>query len=113
MSNNQMISTAADRVRSLSDSIAQGLDVGQRYVALLNQLTSTKDPKELLAATEKLEGLSLENAFVKFPQHYQLADYYLLLMARMLELNNESGLTIEENDIHHQLLAKISPMEDQ
>ena len=113
MSNNQMISTAADRVRSLSDSIAQGLEVGQRYVALLNQLTSTKDPKELLAATEKLEGLSLENAFVKFPQHYQLADYYLLLMARMLELNNESGLTIEENDIHHQLLAKISPMEDQ
>lgn len=113
MSNNQMISTAADRVRSLSNSIAQGLEVGQRYVALLNQLTSTKDPKELLAATEKLEGLSLENAFVKFPQHYQLADYYLLLMARMLELNNESGLTIEENDIHHQLLAKISPMEDQ
>ena len=54
MSNNQMISTAADRVRSLSDSIAQGLEVGQRYVALLNQLTSTKDPKELLAATDKL-----------------------------------------------------------
>ena len=49
MSNNQMISTAADRVRSLSDSIAQGLEVGQRYVALLNQLTSTKDPKELSA----------------------------------------------------------------
>ena len=110
---NQMISTAADRVRSLSNSIAQGLEVGQRYVALLNQLTSTKDPKELLAATENWKGSAWENAFVKFPQHYQLADYYLLLMARMLELNNESGLTIEENDIHHQLLAKISPMEDQ
>lgn len=113
MSSNQMISTAADRVHSLSDSITQGLEIGQRYVALLNQLTETKDPAELLDATEKLEGLSLANAFVKFPQHYQLADYYLLLMARMLELNGENSLEIEENEIHHQLLAKISPMEDQ
>ena len=65
MSNNQMISTAADRVRSLSDSIAQGLEVGQRYVALLNQLTSTKDPKELLAATEM--HLSSSHSTISWP----------------------------------------------
>lgn len=113
MSNNQMLSSATDRVRSLSNSISQGLQIGQRYVELLNQLVSTTQPQELFSATQQLDELSLQNAFVKFPQHYQLADYYLLLMARLLEMNDINDLAIEENEIHHQLLAKIAPMEDQ
>ena len=75
MSNSQIVSTATDKVRALSASLKDGLLVGKRYVDLLNELVETNEPQDLLSATEELVNLNLTNAFVKFPQHYQPAEY--------------------------------------
>lgn len=109
MSSKQIRATATDQVRTLADSIQAGLLVGKRYVDLLNQLVQTTAINDLLAAGKELTALDLTNAFVHFPQHYQPADYYLLLMARLLELNDRSGLQLHEAD--HHLVANLQPLE--
>lgn len=110
MSNSQIVSTATDKVRALSASLKDGLLVGKRYVDLLNELVETNEPQDLLSATEELVNLNLTNAFVKFPQHYQPADYYLLFMSRMLELNAINGVAISQHN--HALQANIQPLEE-
>ncbi len=110
MSNSQIVSTATDKVRALSASLKDGLLVGKRYVDLLNELVETNEPQDLLSATEELVNLNLTNAFVKFPQHYQPADYYLLFMSRMLELNAINGVAFSQHN--HALQANIQPLEE-
>ncbi|MDO4855494.1 MAG: hypothetical protein Q3978_02900 [Limosilactobacillus gorillae] len=110
MSNSQIVSTATDKVRALSASLKDGLLMGKRYVDLLNELVETNELLDLLSSTKELVNLNLVNAFVKFPQHYQPADYYLLFMSRMLELNAVNGMTISQHD--HALQANITPLEE-
>lgn len=103
MSNDQMLQSATANVQALSDSIASGLQVGEHYVDLLNQLATAKDPHQLLDATVELSQLDLSSPFVKFPQHYQAQDYYLLLMGRLLQLSNIEGMNVIEDESDHQL----------
>lgn len=103
----QMISTATDRVQSLSQSIKQGLAKGQDYVDLLDQLCQTTAPDSLLTATSKLVELKLSNAFVEFPQHYAPQDYYLLFMGRLLDMHDNHAVKIVEDSAHHTLSARL------
>ena len=103
MSNEKMPETATEKVQALSDSLTNGLRLGEQYVALLNELCGKADPKDLLTATLKLAKIDLSSPFVKFPQHYQTADYYLLFMGRLLDLANISGLSINEDETEHRL----------
>lgn len=103
MSNEQMVSTATEKVQALSDSLTAGLRIGEQYVGLLNDLCQKTDPHDLLSATMKLNEIKLSSPFVKFPQHYEPADYYLLFMGRLLDLGNVQGMNIEESETNHQL----------
>lgn len=103
MSNEQMVSTATEKVQALSDSLTDGLRIGEQYVGLLNDLCQKTDPQDLLSAVMKLNKINLSSPFVKFPQHYEPADYYLLFMGRLLELGNIQGMTIEEDNVSHRL----------
>lgn len=109
MTSKQIVSTATDKVRALAGSIQEGLLVGKRYVDLLNQLVQTKDATDLLAASKELTALDLTNAFIHFPQHYQPADYYLLFMARMLELGDQEGIQLHQEE--RTLVANLQPLE--
>lgn len=113
MSNNErIVSNTINQVAALSNSIKEGLELGQRYTKLLDELITTTDDEKVLAATTKLTKLDLTNAFVKLPQHYQPADYFLLMMDRLLTLHKIDGLEIFEND-HHQLSATLHQFEEQ
>lgn len=103
MSNEQMVSTATEKVQALSDSLTDGLRIGEQYVGLLNDLCQKTDPQDLLSAVMKLNKINLSSPFVKFPQHYEPADYYLLFMGRLLELGNIQGMTLEEDNVSHRL----------
>lgn len=103
MSNEKMPETATEKVQALSDELTNGLRIGEQYVALLNELCGKADPKELLTATTKLTKIDLSSPFVKFPQHYQAADYYLLFMGRLLDLGNIAGLNVVEDERKHRL----------
>ena len=103
MSNEQMVSTATEKVQALSDSLTDGLRIGEQYVGLLNDLCQKTDPQDLLSAVMKLNKINLSSPFVEFPQHYEPADYYLLFMGRLLELGNIQGMTIEEDNVSHRL----------
>ena len=103
MSNEQMVSTATEKVQALSDSLTDGLRIGEQYVGLLNDLCQKTDPQDLLSAVMKLNKINLSSPFVKFPQHYEPADYYLLFMGRILELGNIQGMTLEEDNVSHRL----------
>lgn len=113
MTNENMPATATEKVQSLSDSLTNGLRLGEKYVALLNQLCSKNDPQDLLDATQKLEQIDLTNAFVKFPQHYHPEDYYLLLMGRLLDLNGVTGTAVEEDARDHRLSLLIDQLGSQ
>lgn len=110
MSSQKIVSATVDRVSELSASIKQGLATGQRYVDLLDQLVTTSDAEKLLEATRKLVQLDLNNPFVHYPQHYQAADYFLLMMDRLLQLNGVEGLTVIENDASHQLRGVLDSL---
>lgn len=103
MSNEQMLQSATEKVQALSNSIADGLKIGEHYVDLLNELATEDDPQKLLDATIKLTQLDLSSPFVKLPQHYQIQDYYLLLMGRMMQLSNIDSMTVAEDERDHQL----------
>ncbi|KRN59127.1 hypothetical protein [Limosilactobacillus secaliphilus] len=90
----------SNKVLSLSQSIKSGLTIGEKYVSLLNQLASTTEADELLDAMKQLAAIDLTSPFVKFPQHYETADYYLLFMDRLLELNQVEGISVQEEDDH-------------
>lgn len=107
----QMISTATDRVASLSQSIKKGLTAGEEYVDLLDQLCQTDSADELLDAVAKLVDLKLSNAFVEFPQHYVPQDYYLLFMGRLLDMHDNHALQIVEDSEHHTLSGKLGETE--
>lgn len=87
MNNKQMLNQPSEQLNALAHSFEHGLEIGQHYVKLLTKLAQTEDAHDLLTATNDLVNLDLEDAFVKFPQHYQTADYYLLLMGRLLEMH--------------------------
>lgn len=103
MTNQLVQPTAADRVKNLSHSIKKGLQLGKQYVVLLDKLAGTDDQQELLGAMQDLAKFDLENSFVKFPQHYQKADYYLLFMYRLLAMNQVSGVSLHEQTSDHSL----------
>lgn len=103
MNNEKVLATATEKVQSLSDSLTNGLRIGEQYVGLLNELCGKADPQDLLDATTQLTKIDLTSAFVKFPQHYQPEDYYLLFMGRLLDLGNIQGMDLDEDDHNHRL----------
>lgn len=104
----QMVTSASQQVASLTDALAAGLKRGEQYVALLNQLATTSDEEELLAAASQLIDFDLQDAYVKFPQHYEPEDYYLLLMGRLLELAGEDDLTVKPDPAHQRLTMHLT-----
>lgn len=108
---NKIVTSPSERVLALSDSFKDILKLGQQYVDLLDQLAKTDEAEELLAAASKLIDFDLNNAFIDFPQHYQAADYYMLFMGRLLEMNSVTKVKIAEN-ARHQFEAKIKALGD-
>lgn len=100
MTEEKVTTSTSSKVLELSKSIKSGLTLGEKYVSLLNQLASTKKSAELLDAMDQLAAIDLTNAFVKFPQHYEIADYYLLFMDRLLQLNQVAGVSLHEEKDH-------------
>ncbi|MGM9892270.1 hypothetical protein [Limosilactobacillus sp.] len=111
MNNNKMISSPSEQLTALADSFKDVLKLGQRYVDLLDQLAQTDDAEEMLAATNQLVTLDLQNAFINFPQHYQAADYYLIFMGRLLEKHGIDAVKISEN-ARHEFIARIDSIAD-
>lgn len=108
MSNNQIISSPSERVQVLSDSFKDVLNLGKRYVELLDQLAQTNRAQDLLSASTSLTKMDLANAFVDFPPHYKAADYFLIFMDRLLKMHKDSDITVNENEITHQFEATIN-----
>ncbi|WP_076459364.1 hypothetical protein [Limosilactobacillus caccae] len=105
MSNNRIVTSPSERVQALSASFKDVLSLGQRYVALLDQLAATDRAADLLAATTKLAKMDLANAFVDFPPHYRANDYYLIFMDRLLKMHGDTAIKVSENEISHQFEA--------
>ncbi|CAM3246337.1 hypothetical protein GBP07_00770 [Pediococcus acidilactici] len=74
----------------VQDELNEGLKKGQHYAELMQVLTTTTDPEELLSATRQLANFEVDTAAVVFPKKFAASDYYLIFMSRLLELN---GLT--------------------
>lgn len=110
MNNKQMLNQPSEQLNALAHSFDHGLEIGQHYVKLLTKLAQTDDAHDLLTATNDLVNLDLEDAFVKFPQHYQVADYYLLLMGRLLEMHSNAEFKITEDPTSHRFYATISAL---
>jgi hypothetical protein len=108
---NKIVTSPSERVLALSDSFKGVLKLGQQYVDLLDQLAKTDEAEDLLAAASQLIKFDLNNAFIDFPQHYQAADYYMLFMGRLLEMNSVTKVKIAEN-ARHQFEAKIEALGD-
>lgn len=112
MTNQLVKPTASDRVKNLSQSIKKGLHLGKQYVVLLDKLAGTDNQDELLSSMQELAKFDLENSFVKFPQHYQKADYYLLFMYRLLNMNQVSGVSLHEEINDHSLSMQMDNIGD-
>ena len=108
----QMISTATEQVTSLTASLTTGLKLGERYVQLLDQLATATVPTELLDAAGQLAEFDLNHAYVKFPQHYQPEDYYLLLMGRLLELAGIGDFAVKPDPMHRRLAMRLTTFEN-
>lgn len=108
----QMISTATEQVTSLTASLTTGLKLGERYVQLLDQLATATVPTELLDAAGQLVEFDLNHAYVKFPQHYQPEDYYLLLMGRLLELAGIGDFAVKPDPMHRRLAMRLTTFEN-
>lgn len=100
MTEEQVTTSTTSKVKALSQSIKSGLTLGEKYVSLLDQLAGADQADQLLDAMKQLNAIDLTNAFVKFPQHYETEDYYLLFMGRLLQLNQVEGISLQENDDH-------------
>ena len=112
MNNDQMLNRPSEQVNALANSFKNGLAIGQHYVELLTKLANTDEAHDLLDATNDLIKLDLEDPFVKFPQHYQTADYYLLLMSRLLEMHSNGEIKVTEDPTSHRFYATISSLGD-
>lgn len=113
MSNNRIVTSPSERVQALSDSFKDVLNLGQRYVELLDQLAQTKDAKNLLSATTKLAKMDLANAFVDFPPHYKAADYYLIFMDRLLKMHGDTTVNVTESEPDHEFEATVASIGDE
>lgn len=102
---NQTPKSSLALVKQLSRSIQQGLETGERYVELLNVLANDQDPAVLLDATKDLTKLDLTSDFVKLPEHYNFADYYLIFVDRLLGLLKAQNTRLQgdHNDLRMQI----------
>lgn len=108
---NKIDNSPAARISALSDSFKDVLKRGQQYVDLLDQLASTTQAEDLLAAAGELTKQDLHNAFIDFPQHYQAADYCMLFMGRLLEMHGVTSVVVNENR-QHEFVATVDPLTD-
>lgn len=113
MANNQITSSPSSQVANLADAFQTGLTLGDQYVALLKQVATTDSANELLSAATSLVSFDLTNAFVKFPRHYQPADYYLLLMGRLLEMHQNDDFQIQEDLTNHTFYGTLKSLGDE
>ena len=97
---NKIDNSPVARISALSNSFKDVLKRGQQYVDLLDQLASTTQAEDLLAAAGELTKQDLHNAFINFPQHYQAADYCMLFMGRLLEMHGVTSVAVKENRQH-------------
>ncbi|WWL94626.1 hypothetical protein V6R94_04165 [Pediococcus acidilactici] len=56
----------------VQDELNEGLKKGQHYAELMQVLTTTTDPEELLSATRQLASFEVDTAAVVFPKSLQL-----------------------------------------
>lgn len=92
---NEKITT---QMNTFTDTLKAGLDAGETYVDLINQLIETDDAEQLLGAANKLSVYELKNDFVKYPFQYQPQDYYLVLASRLLQFHNNESLETSIDD---------------
>ena len=85
-------------MNTFTDTLKAGLDAGETYVDLINQLIETDDAEQLLGAANKLSVYELKNDFVKYPFQYQPQDYYLVLASRLLQFHNNESLETSIDD---------------
>ncbi|BAP85481.1 hypothetical protein LOOC260_109410 [Paucilactobacillus hokkaidonensis JCM 18461] len=102
---------ASEHLHSFSSAIKGGLSIGKQYVQLIDQLVDTNDLEELLAAAQQLAVFKLGTKFVQFPHQYRSQDYYMLFMARLLELHQDQSLKLNLNKSNWTLSGGFSSID--
>lgn len=83
--------------------IEASLQKGLEFSRLLKTALESTQPTNLLAAITELLQLQLGSKQVEFPNQYHNNDWYLLLMTRMLELNQVDGYSLASASDHQEL----------
>lgn len=102
--------STASQLHSFSANVKEGLELGKKYVTLIDQLVDTQDNEELLDAAAQLAELSVDTEFVKFPHQYQPQDYYLLFMGRLLEMHDRKELSVSFDAGNKNLSSVLMPI---
>jgi len=105
--------STSGRLLAYNDAIKSGLETGEKFTKLMDQLVQTTDPELLLQAADALSVYSLNSDYVTFPHQYSFADFYLIFVSRMWELHGEGdAITLESSEYQEQLNQQITVLDD-
>ncbi|MGV0168691.1 hypothetical protein ACRYI5_08805 [Furfurilactobacillus sp. WILCCON 0119] len=102
----------SQRFRIYNNNIKDGIRNGIKFTQHLDQLTETTSTDELLVAATALFSFTMDTDFVTFPHQYSAADYYLLFMGRLLELHDQTGLSLTSAADHEELSMSLAALGD-
>lgn len=110
VANEEQKLTTTSQLHEFSDNVKKGLDRGQHYVQLIDQLVETDDNEELLDAASQLATISVDSEYVQFPHQFQPQDYYLLFMGRLLEMHDDQTLSVVFDQHKSSLSGTLLPI---
>jgi len=106
MSNEQI----TEQMGNFTSVFKDGLTAGETYIKLINRLIQTEDAEELLDSSSQLSEYVLENKYVKFPFQYQVQDYYLIFISRLLNFHNNDSLEVIINEESGDVSGKLNQL---
>lgn len=86
-----------------NEEIKQGLQNVIIFTQWVDQLLLTQSPTELLQAANTLFTFKLDTKMVTFPHQYNMSDWYLLFMTRLLEIHNIDKFSLASAQDHEEL----------
>lgn len=110
MTNESPNYAATQHLHSFSEAVKDGLELGNQYIQLIDQLVDTGDLERLLTAAQKLTAFQLDSQFVKLPHQYRPQDYYLLFIGRVLELHSDQSLQLNLHEANWSLTGQLEPV---
>lgn len=86
------------RLMNYNEQLKRELNKGLDFTRQLDQLITTTDPHELLAAADKLTAFQLNSAYLVYPQQFSKADYYLIFLNRLLQQHQNETVTLRADE---------------